>query len=76
MEMLNYKQTRTPKYIYQRYKINLSMQKIKIPDKNAKPLPGGKYPPIDAFAIYKTKVIWNNTSIDGMILQQITMINI
>ena len=31
---------------------------IKMP----KPLPGGKQPPIDAFAIYKTKVKWNNTS--------------
>ena len=25
-------------------------------------LGGGKYPPIDAFAIYKTKVKWDNTS--------------
>ena len=33
-----------------------------IPDKTSPKLSGGGYPPIKAFAIYKTKVKWNNTS--------------
>ena len=43
-------------------KLLISCEKSKFPDKNAKPpLPGNKYPPINAFAIYKTKVIWDES---------------
>ena len=34
----------------------------KLPDKSAPPLPGNKFPPIKAFALYKSKVGWNSTS--------------
>ena len=47
------------KYEYERYKITYECKRSKIPDKSATPLPGNKYPPIDAFAIYKSKVKWN-----------------
>ena len=49
------------KYEYERYKITYECKRSKIPDKSAPPLPGNKYPPIDAFAIYKSKVKWNTT---------------
>jgi type II secretory pathway pseudopilin PulG len=49
------------KYEYERYKITYECKRSKIPDKSAPPLPGNKYPPIDAFAIYKSKVKWNIT---------------
>jgi hypothetical protein len=51
-----------PKYIYERYKITYECKKSKIPNKKAPPLPGNKYPPIDAFAIYKSIVKWNVSS--------------
>ena len=59
---VDYRKNQTPKYIYQRYKITYHCEKSKLPNKNALPLPGGKLPPIDAFAIYKTKVIWDKTA--------------
>ena len=59
---VDYNKNKTPKYVYQRYKITYHCEKSKLPNKNAKPLPGGKQPPIDAFAIYKTKVIWDKTA--------------
>ena len=49
------------KYEYERYKITYECKRSKIPDKSAPPLPGNKYPPIDAFAVYKSKVKWNTT---------------
>jgi len=49
------------KYEYERYKITYECKKSKIPNKSAPPLPGNKYPPIDAFAIYKSKVKWNTS---------------
>ena len=51
-----------PAYTYERYKITYECKKSKILNKSAPPLPGNKYPPIDAFAIYKSKVKWNTTS--------------
>ena len=59
---VNYKQGRTPAYIYERYKITYKCKKSTIPDKTQPQLGGGGYPPIDAFAVYKKKVKWNNTS--------------
>ena len=47
---------------YERYKITYECIKSTIPDKSAPQLPGNKYPPIDAFAIYKSKVKWDTTS--------------
>ena len=49
------------KYEYERYKITYECKKSKIPNKSATPLPGNKYPPIDAFAIYKSKEKWNTS---------------
>ena len=51
-----------PTYTYERYKITYECKKSKILNKSAPPLSGNKYPPIDAFAIYKSKVKWNTTS--------------
>ncbi len=59
---VNYKQGRTPAYIYERYKITYKCKKSTIPDKTQPQLGGGGYPPINAFAVYKKKVKWNNTS--------------
>ena len=59
---VHYKQGRTPAYIYERYKITYKCKKSTIPDKTQPQLGGGGYPPIDAFAVYKKKVKWNNTS--------------
>ena len=49
------------KYTFERYKVTYSCERSKLPDKSAPPLPGNKFPPINAFAIYKTKVIWDET---------------
>ena len=51
-----------PKYTYERYKITYECKRSKIPNKKAMPLPGNKFPPIDAFAIYKSIVKWNTVS--------------
>ena len=56
---MNYDKTRTPKYEYERYKVTYNCEASKLPDKSAPPLPGNKFPPINAFAIYKTKVVWD-----------------
>ena len=58
---MNYDKTRTPKYEYERYKVTYNCEASKLPDKSAPPLPGNKFPPINAFAIYKTKVVWDAT---------------
>ncbi len=49
------------KYQYERYKITYECRRSKVPNKSAPPLPNNQYPPIDAFAIYKSKVKWNTT---------------
>ena len=49
------------RFDYTRYKITYECKKSKIPNKSAPPLPGNKYPPIDAFAIYKSKEKWNTS---------------
>ena len=58
---MNYDESRTPKYEYERYKVTYHCEASKLPDKTAPPLPGNKFPPIKAFAVYKTKVIWDDT---------------
>ena len=58
---MNYDENRTPKYEYERYKVTYHCEASKLPDKTAPPLPGNKFPPINAFAVYKTKVIWDDT---------------
>ena len=57
---MNYDESRTPKYEYERYKVTYHCEASKLPDKTAPPLPGNKFPPIKAFAVYKTKVIWDD----------------
>ena len=58
---MQYDESKTPKYTFQRYKVTYSCERSKLPDKSAPPLPGNKFPPINAFAVYKTKVIWDET---------------
>mgnify|MGYP001162220679 FL=1 len=59
---VNYDSTRTPKYVYERYKVTYECKASKIPDKTAKPGAGNTLPAIKAFALYKSKVGWNTTS--------------
>jgi|TARA_B100001079_G_scaffold261991_1_gene263681 type II secretory pathway component PulJ len=56
---VDYKASGSPKYTYERYKITYKCNRSTIPNKNALPLTGGGFPPIDAFAIYKSKVKWD-----------------
>ncbi len=58
---MKYDESKTPKYTFERYKVTYSCERSKLPDKNAPPLPGNKFPPINAFAVYKTKVIWDES---------------
>ena len=58
---MQYDESKTPQYTFQRYKVTYSCERSKLPDKSAPPLPGNKFPPINAFAVYKTKVIWDET---------------
>ena len=58
---MKYDETKTPKYTFERYKVTYSCERSKLPDKSAPPLPGNKFPPINAFAVYKTKVIWDES---------------
>ncbi len=58
---MKYDESKTPKYTFERYKVSYSCEPSKLPDKNAPPLPGNKFPPINAFAVYKTKVVWDET---------------
>ena len=58
---MKYDESKTPKYNFQRFKVTYSCERSKLPDKSAPPLPGNKFPPINAFAVYKTKVIWDET---------------
>lgn len=59
---INYNSTRTPRYVYERYKITYECKPSTLPDKSAPPLSGNKFPPIKAFALYKSKLGWNTTS--------------
>lgn len=61
---VNYKKTGTPKYTYERFKITYECKQSTVPNKLANPLPNGNFPPIQAFAIYKSKVKWNSTAND------------
>ncbi len=58
---MKYDEGKTPKYTFERYKVTYSCEPSKLPDKSAPPLPGNKFPPINAFAVYKTKVIWDES---------------
>ena len=59
---MKYDESKTPKYTFERYKVTYSCERSKLPDKSAPPLPGNKFPPINAFAVYKTKVVWDETA--------------
>ena len=59
---VNYDQNRTPKYQYERYKITYECKASTIPDKSAPVLGTGGYPPIKAFALYKSKLAWDTNS--------------
>ena len=59
---VDYNQNRNPKYEYERYKITYECKASTIPDKSATPSTGNKYPPIKAFALYKSQVAWDKNS--------------
>ena len=59
---VDYNQNRNPKYEYERYKITYECKASTIPDKSAAPSTGNKYPPIKAFALYKSQVAWDKNS--------------
>ena len=59
---VNYNSSRNPKYQFERYKVTYECKASTIPDKSKPQLGGGGYPPINAFAIYKTKVKWGGSS--------------
>tara|TARA_A100001035_G_scaffold178047_1_gene141407 strand:+ start:1385 stop:2224 length:840 start_codon:yes stop_codon:yes gene_type:complete len=59
---VDYDQNRTPKYQYERYKITYECKASTIPDKSAAVLSTGGYPPIKAFALYKSKLTWDNNT--------------
>ena len=59
---VDYNQNRNPKYEYERYKITYECKASTIPDKSAPPSTGNKYPPIKAFALYKSQVAWDKNS--------------
>ena len=46
--------------LFKDIKVTYSCERSKLPDKNAPPLPE-EISPINAFAVYKTKVIWDET---------------
>ncbi len=59
---VNYNASSSPKYTYERFKITYLCKRSTIPDKTKKPSGSGAFPPIDAFAIYKSKVKWSSKS--------------
>ena len=61
---VNYKPSGSPKYTYERFKITYECKPSTIPNKSAAPKVGGGFPPIQAFAIFKSKVKWNASSND------------
>ena len=50
------------KYEYERYKITYECKASTIPDKSVAVLSTGGYPPIKAFALYKSKLTWDNNT--------------
>ena len=61
---VNYDASGSPKYTYERFKVTYECKRSTIADKSAPKSGSGKFPPIDAFAIYKSKVKWNTVSKD------------
>jgi len=61
---VNYNASGSPKYTYERFKVTYECKRSTIADKSAPKSGSGKFPPIDAFAIYKSKVKWNTVSKD------------
>jgi len=61
---VNYDASGSPKYTYERFKVTYECKRSTIADKSALKSGSGKFPPIDAFAIYKSKVKWNTVSKD------------
>ena len=71
---VDYNQNRNPKYEYERYKITYECKASTIPDKSAPVLTTGGYPPIKAFALYKSQVAGIKIQKNGKILKQIIII--
>ena len=59
---VNYNASGSPKYTYERFKITYECKPSTAPDKSKPIRANGTYPPIEAFAIYKSKVKWNSTA--------------
>ena len=61
---VNYNASGSPKYTYERFKITYECKPSTIPNKSATQLASGGFPPIQAFAIIKSKVKWDASSND------------
>ena len=59
---VNYNASGSPKYTYERFKVTYECKRSTAPDKTKPVRSNGTYPPIDAFAVYKSKVKWNANS--------------
>ena len=59
---VNYNASGSPKYTYERFKVTYECKRSTAPDKTQPVRSNGTYPPIDAFAVYKSKVKWNSNS--------------
>ena len=59
---VNYNASGSPKYTYERFKVTYECKRSTAPDKSKPVRSNGSYPPIDAFAVYKSKVKWNSNA--------------
>ena len=59
---VNYNASGSPKYTYERFKITYECKRSTVPNKSLPIRSNGTYPPIDAFAVEKSKVKWNSNA--------------
>ncbi len=58
---VNYNSSGSPKYTYERFKVTYECKRSTAPDKSQPIRSNGTYPPIDAFAVFKSKVKWKTS---------------
>jgi len=59
---VNYNSSGSPKYTYERFKVTYECKRSTAPDKSKPIRSNGTFPPIDAFAVFKSKVKWNTSA--------------
>ena len=59
---VNYDASGSPKYTYERFKVTYECKRSTAPDKSKPIRSNGTFPPIDAFAVFKSKVKWNTSA--------------